>query len=71
MRYSSSEAQPDLRWLTTSRCTSGNCVQIAFLPEGVALRDSKNPGQGMLVYSTREWREFIAASKAGDYDLPR
>ena len=34
------------------------CVEIAFLPEAMAVRDSKNPAGGALVISAAAWELF-------------
>ena len=57
-------------WRTSSRCTGGDCVQVAFTDTGVALRDSKNPERAILHYSHEEWRAFVAMTKADVHDLP-
>jgi len=58
------------RWRKSSRSSpSGdNCVEVAFLGEAVAVRDSKAPDDGMIVFGATAWREFIAATKAGEFD---
>jgi Domain of unknown function (DUF397) len=43
--------------------TEGQCVEVAALPCGVAIRDSKNPGGPVLAIGRRAWREFLAALK--------
>ena len=43
-----------------------NCVEVARnLPGTVAVRDSKNPGNGHLVLSRSAWETFTAKIKAG------
>ncbi|NJP24890.1 DUF397 domain-containing protein [Microbispora hainanensis] len=61
----------NVEWRVSSRCSGGNCVQFAQVTEGVALRDSKNPDAGALYYSLQEWHAFVAAAKAGAYDLTK
>ncbi len=68
------ELRPDTpitesQWRISTRCNGGNCVQVAILNGMVAIRDSKNPAQGMQFYSREEWRRFVASVKAGSYDL--
>ncbi|HKT04582.1 MAG TPA: DUF397 domain-containing protein [Rugosimonospora sp.] len=46
----------------------GNCVEVATLPSVVAVRDSKRPDGGMLVFSRSEWAEFVDATKVGEFD---
>lgn len=53
----------------SSFCSSGGCVEVAFLHDGgVAIRDSKSPEQAALVYSVAEWRDFVAGIKNGEFD---
>jgi hypothetical protein len=41
--------------------THGNCVEVATnLPGIVAVRDSKSPTGGTLVFGLPEWRAFVA-----------
>jgi hypothetical protein len=48
---------------------NGNCVQTALLPTGeVAVRDSKAPDRGALVFTPSEWRAFIAGVKDCEFD---
>ncbi len=54
-----------LRWpKSTYSMGSGDCVEFAQFPNGkVAMRDSKNPEGGVLVFTAMEWRTFIGAMK--------
>jgi hypothetical protein len=48
----------------------GSCVEIAAnLPGIVAVRDSKDPGGGTLVFTPEEWRAFISGARDGEFDL--
>jgi hypothetical protein len=39
----------------------GDCVEVARgLPDGIAVRDSKNPDGPVLIVSRDEWASFIA-----------
>ena len=58
-----------VRWVKSRRSgpTGGNCVEVAALPGGaVAVRDSRHPAGPALVFSSGEWRTFIAAAKGGE-----
>lgn len=47
---------------------SGNCVEVAKnLPGVVAVRDSKNPDAGALVFSPAEWAAFIVGVRRGEF----
>ena len=48
---------------------SDNCVEIAFIGDGVAVRDSKDPDKGVLVFTHGEWDAFVAGAKDGEFDL--
>jgi hypothetical protein len=54
----------DERWTTSSRCDSVNCIQVAFGPQGVAVRSSPRDGDPRLVFHPDDWRAFIALLKA-------
>ncbi|MEV1201997.1 DUF397 domain-containing protein [Microbispora rosea] len=56
---------PELEWQRSSRCGGGNCVEVAFVSGHVAVRDSKDPDRGVLLYSHDEWRNFISEVKTG------
>jgi hypothetical protein len=54
---------------TRSGDNGGNCVEVANLDEAVAVRDSKHPDGGALVFSRAEWARFLDAAKSGEFDL--
>lgn len=43
-----------------SEGSEANCVEVAFGPVGVAVRDSKNAAGPRLTIDTEGWRELIA-----------
>ncbi len=45
---------------TYSNGTGGECVEVADLPDGRAVRDSKHPEGPILVFTRDEWRAFAA-----------
>jgi hypothetical protein len=47
----------------------GNCVEVAPLPGGAAVRDSKDPAGPVLRFSADAWRAFIAGVRDGEFDL--
>lgn len=61
----------DAPWRTSTRSQTSNCVEVAPLGTGatVALRDSKDRGGPVLLFSRAEWRGFIAGAKNGQFDL--
>jgi hypothetical protein len=44
------------------------CVKVALKPEGVAVRDSKDPSKATLFFDHGEWDAFVKGVKAGEFD---
>ncbi len=42
------------------------CVEVSVGEDAVAVRDSKNPGSGHLLFPRDTWGEFVAAVKGGE-----
>jgi len=54
---------------STASNPSGNCVEIAALPDGsVAVRNSRDPAGPALVYTRAELGAFVAGAKDGEFD---
>jgi Domain of unknown function (DUF397) len=48
---------------------SGNCVEIAKLPDGaVAIRNSRYPAGPALICALAEFSAFLAAARDGEFD---
>jgi hypothetical protein len=48
---------------------SGNCVELAELPDGgVAVRNSRDPEGPVLIYTTDEIAAFILGAQDGEFD---
>ena len=55
----------------TASHNNGGCVEVAVnLPGIVAIRDSKNPAAGAHVIRPDVFAAFVAAARAGRFDLP-
>lgn len=64
--YATNQPPADRGWRKSSYSGTGdNCVETAHLDGEVGVRDSKNPGGGILRFSRRAWAEFIGGIKAG------
>ncbi|MDI2132633.1 DUF397 domain-containing protein [Yinghuangia seranimata] len=53
---------------TFSADQHGCCVELARIPGGVAMRDSKDIARPALCYTRDELAAFIAGVKAGEFD---
>ncbi|WP_326824959.1 DUF397 domain-containing protein [Streptosporangium sp. NBC_01756] len=64
--------QPDLsgaRWRKSSLSADGpSCVEVAFINDAVAVRDTKDRDGGTLVFRRDEWRAFIGDIRSGSFD---
>ena len=56
-------------WRKASRCQNGECVEVRQLGSVVMVRHSAHPEHIIAVTKTL-WPPFIAALKAGEFDLP-
>ncbi|MBM2618036.1 DUF397 domain-containing protein [Actinoplanes sp. LDG1-06] len=54
-------------WRRSTRCTGGNCIEVAKVDGGYLIRDSKNPDSGQLSFNDAEWDAFVAGVKANDF----
>ena len=51
--------------------TGGNCVEIAFLPDGdVAMRNSRYPDGPALLFTSAEWTAFLGGARDGEFGVP-
>ena len=59
------------QWFKSTRSgpNSDNCVEVAFVDEAIAVRDSKNPHGAALIFPAAEWDAFVGGAKDGEFDL--
>ena len=59
----------DARWRKSSYSGSeSDCVEVAFVGDEVATRDSKNPDGPALVFTRAEWATFLNALRTDHLD---
>ncbi|MDI6101923.1 DUF397 domain-containing protein [Actinoplanes sp. NEAU-A12] len=46
-----------------------NCVEVAMLGEGIAVRDSKDRTGPALMFTSAEWTAFVDSAKDGEFDI--
>jgi hypothetical protein len=62
----------DAAWKKGSRSNGSggnNCVEVAFLDTGVAVRDSKDQSGPALMFTQAEWIAFVDSAKDGEFDV--
>jgi Domain of unknown function (DUF397) len=55
-------------WRKSTRSGSNGCVEVAFVQGQVAVRDSKQHGGPVLVFTAHEWDAFLSGVRAGEFD---
>jgi hypothetical protein len=64
------EDQAQVEWRKSTLSTTNGCVEVAFVGDRIAVRDSKNQGRGpVLVFTDVEWRAFLGGVLGGEFDL--
>ncbi|WP_007024563.1 DUF397 domain-containing protein [Saccharomonospora iraqiensis] len=65
---------PDLPWRKSSFSGGGgnggaDCVEVAPTPDGrIAVRDSKHPEAGALLFTRAEMAAWVEGCRAGEFD---
>jgi hypothetical protein len=67
MNPSPSAGLPAAAWRKSTRSTGGgsNCVEVACLPGGMAIRDSKHPEGGTLIVTPAVFRDLADGIRQG------
>ncbi|MCI2419243.1 DUF397 domain-containing protein [Saccharopolyspora sp. K220] len=51
----------DSWWKSSRSANTANCVEVARRDAVVGVRDSKDPGGGVLVFSALRWADFVGS----------
>jgi hypothetical protein len=59
------------QWVKSTRSAPDrdNCVEVAFVDDAIAVRDSKSPEGPVLIFTEAEWDAFVGGAKDGEFDL--
>jgi hypothetical protein len=57
-------------WRKSSYSGTNGCVEVAVADDGIAVRDSKDPGGPVLRYDAHEWEAFLAGVRNGEFERP-
>jgi hypothetical protein len=64
------EDQARIQWRKSTLSTTNGCVEVAFVDDRIAVRDSKQEGRGpVLEFTEVEWAAFIGGVRGGEFDL--
>jgi hypothetical protein len=65
------EESVNLQWRKSSYSGNGggDCVEVASLPDVVAVRDSKDRNGPALGFAADAWAAFVSGIKLGEFDL--
>jgi len=55
------------QWQKSSYCGTNACVEVAQTSDAVLVRDSKNPQNAPLAFTTDEWSAFLQGVQAGEF----
>jgi Domain of unknown function (DUF397) len=57
-------------WRKSSWSNANGCVEVAFVEDRVAVRDSKQRGGPVLVFTAQEWAAFLRGVRDGEFERP-
>lgn len=57
-----------MKWLRSSRCEGGHCVEVALHENLIYVRDSKDSRE-ILCFSKDEWSAFVNGVNHGEFNV--
>jgi hypothetical protein len=58
-------------WRKSTRSGVNGCVEVGLVDGRVAVRDSKDRGGPVLVFTAHEWEAFLGGARDGEFELQR
>jgi hypothetical protein len=58
-------------WRKSTRSGNNGCIEVAFVEDRVAVRDSKDRSGPVLVFTAHEWEAFVGGVRTGEFELRR
>jgi hypothetical protein len=55
------------KWVKSTRCSAGTCVEVAKVEDRYLIRDSKHPHVAPLSFTEDEWVAFVEGVNAGEF----
>jgi hypothetical protein len=55
------------KWLKSSSCSSGSCVEVAKVEDEYLIRDAKHPEIAPLHFTQDEWDAFVKGVDNGEF----
>ncbi|GAA2351175.1 DUF397 domain-containing protein [Dactylosporangium salmoneum] len=60
-----------LVWRKAAICGNTTCVEVAFIADGILVRDSEDPSGARLEFGSADWRTFLAGLRIDSLTPPR
>jgi hypothetical protein len=57
-------------WRKSTLSHTNGCVEVAFVGDRVAVRDSKDRNGPVLLFTPFEWEAFVGGVRDGEFDTP-
>jgi hypothetical protein len=57
-------------WRKSTLSHTNGCVEVAFVDDRVAVRDSKDRNGAVLLFTPFEWEAFVGGVRDGEFDNP-
>jgi len=56
-------------WRKSTHSNSDGCVEVAFVGDRIAVRDSKDQHGPVLVFTPVEWKAFLGGARDGEFEV--